>query len=111
MSEQKTIIGVLSALNPYPIPRMSLEAIAEEVGLDPDAIATAQVRESKAFKGAMAGVYRYLSVAPNVTQGGVSYSFSSSERTFFSKRAAALMEDAGMTGGGIGSYGWQGEDF
>ena len=89
---------------------VSLEEAAIGVGLDPYAEATTEVRQSKEFKAAKASIYRYLLVAPTVSQGGVYYQFTSAEKTYFAKMATALEAEANIDGKGIG-YGWQGEDF
>lgn len=105
-----TILNALASITNYPIPVRMLEDAAEENGLDGGAAASSEVRASKAFKRALARLYRFLSEAPNVSQGGVSFSFNPAEKAEFRKMAAELeaeADDGSLTTG----YGWQGEDF
>lgn len=107
------IIESLKSLTAYPIPTATLVNIIEEVGLDsPQAEATSEIRHTKVYKRAKAHVYSFLAEAPNVSQGGISYSFSEDERSRFRKRAAAILEELGddpSQGTNIGGY--IGEDF
>lgn len=106
------IIESLKSLTAYPVPTATLTNICDEVGLDSQAAATSERRQAKAYKRAKALVYSFLSEAPNVSQGGISYSFSEDERSRFRKRAAAILEELGddpSQGTNIGGY--IGEDF
>lgn len=109
MCENTTIIDVLGAVSAYPIPLAALQSAAEGAGIYPDAVVTSEIRNSKEFKCALASVYEYLSMAPNISQGGVSFSFTSDERKTFARKASNLLAEAGKNDAGV--YGWQGEDF
>ncbi len=108
-----TITEALKSLTAYPMPAASLVNIAEEAGIEPQATADAEARASKGFKKAKALLYFFLAEAPNVSQGGISYSFSEDERSRFKKRAEALLKEIGdddpALGVNIGGY--IGEDF
>ncbi len=104
----------LSATSAYPIPEAVLVDIAESTGLDPEESATLEVRQSKAYKWAKAKTYLFLAAAPNVSQNGISYSFSAEERKRFLALAKALLDEIGEDASACGDgtrYGYRGEDF
>lgn len=75
-----TILEALKGINAYPVPPHTLNGIAEVRGLALADTATRETLESKPFKLAKADVLMWLSIAPNVSQGGQSYSFSEEQR-------------------------------
>ena len=77
------VLQSLRSLSSYPIPTATIEDVAEGVGLAIDTELTQELRKDKRFKRAQARVYMCLSEAPNVSQGGISYSFSEEERICF----------------------------
>lgn len=102
----------LKSLSAYPIPSATLQDIAEGVGLAADALLTPDMRRSGEFRRAQAGVYLFLSEAPNVTQGGISYSFSDDDRKRFRTRAESILDELGDDATGYGAcFGYQGEDL
>ena len=107
-----TILESLKSLSGYPLSRLSLTNIAEEVGLAADSEATTGVRQSKSFKRAKARVYIMLSEAPDVSQGGITYSFSDEDKKRFRMQAQDLLEEVGDDTSLLGDdYGWMGEDL
>lgn len=106
----RTVIDALASISAYPVPLATLEDAAGENGLDGAVEATEDVRRSAAFKRAKARIYRFLAEAPNVSQGGISYSFTATEKDMFRKQANDLLADADGDDDG-GCYGWMGEDF
>lgn len=103
------ILESLKSLSGYPIPRLSLENIAEECGLSASDDATADVRATKPFKRAKARVYILLSEAPDVSQGGITYSFSDEDKKRFRTQAQDLLGEIGDDMSD--NYGWQGENL
>ena len=105
-----TILESLKSINGYPISANSLTEIAENRGLSIDSEVTADVRGERGFMLAKADVLRWLSVAPNVSQSGVSYSFTAEERRLLKQQADDVYSDLGedITDG---SYGYKGEDL
>ena len=73
------VLQSLRSLSSYPIPTATIEDVAEGVGLAIDTELTQELRKDKRFKRAQARVYMFLSEAPNVSQGGISYSFSDAD--------------------------------
>lgn len=107
-----TILESLKSLSGYPIPRLSLENIAEECGLSASEAATEEQRATKPFKRAKARVYILLSEAPDVSQGGITYSFSDEDKKRFRMQAEALLEEIGDDTSALSDeYGWMGEDL
>ena len=106
------VLQSLRSLSSYPIPTATIEEVAEGVGLAIDTELTQELRKDKRFKRAQARVYMFLSEAPNVSQGGISYSFSEEERRRFRLRAENLLEQIGDATSEAGvEYGYKGEDL
>lgn len=106
------VLQSLRSLSSYPIPTATIEDVAEGVGLAIDTELTQELRKDKRFKRAQARVYMFLSEAPNVSQGGISYSFSEEERRRFRLRAENLLEQIGVATSEAGvEYGYKGEDL
>jgi len=107
-----TIYESLKSLSGYPIPAASIRDIIEDAGLSADTTADAAVRSSAPFRRAKARVYLLLAEAPDVSQGGISYSFSDEDKKHFRTQALSLLEDVGDDTSMVGdNYGWQGEDL
>lgn len=91
------ILQSLKSLSAYPIPTLTVQDIAERASLDAQADASKDIRASKAFKRARAYIYIYLSEAPDVTQQGVTFSFTDEDRKRFLRKANGLLEEIGET--------------
>lgn len=88
-----TVAESLRGINAYPVPGRTLATVMTRRGLDGEAEATADVLVSDAYMLAYADVLMWLSKAPNVSQGGQSYSFSEDERKAFRLEAGAIYAD------------------
>ena len=75
------VIEALKGLNSYPVPLRTLVETAEKRGLNLDTETTAEILKGKAYNLAAADVFLWLSFAPDVSQGGQSYSFTDEQRT------------------------------
>ena len=107
-----TIQQSLKSLSAYPIPTTTLQDIAEGCGLSLVGELTPEVRGSKEMKRAKAQIYIYLITAPNISQNGVSFSFTAEERKQFKKMAVGIIKDIGDdTSSLVGKYGYIGENF
>ena len=107
-----TIQQSLKSLTAYPIPPATLQDIAEGCGLSLDTELTQELRSGKEMKRAKARAYAYLITAPNISQNGVSFSFTAEERKQFKKLAVGLLKEIGDDTSSIGTkYGYVGEDF
>ncbi len=81
-----TIVEGLKSLNAYPIPVQTLVCIAEGRGLSP----YDSVFDIKDYTLATADVYMWLSNAPDVSQGGQSFSFTDEQRKHLRQRAQSI---------------------
>ena len=106
-----TIRAALQAITNYPIPSSVIENIADEAGLVASDTITKEIRRSDDYKRATAYAYRFLADAPNISQGGISYTFSEDERSRFAKRAAAILDELGEGNQADVQCGYIGEDF
>lgn len=93
-----TIHEYLKGLSAYPIPLMAIVAVATDRRLTLDEEATVEATRSRACKLATADLFCWLSVAPNVSQGGQSYSFSDEQRKDLRSRALAIYKEFGDSG-------------
>lgn len=108
----ETIFDTLKGLSAYPVPPRALWTAAVPYGIDLSADATADVLASKAYNLAAADVLMWLSFAPDISQGGQSFSFTDEQRAQFRSRAKALYSqyrdgDTANVASGV-SYGYKG---
>ncbi len=85
-----TILETLQGVNAYPVPLRTLDGVATDRGLTLTDEATQEVLRGRAYNLALADLHLWLSYAPNIAQGGQSYSFSDEQRTQFRNRARGL---------------------
>ncbi len=106
------VLQSLKSISNYPINPAIIQDIADGVGLSVDTELTKEIREGKMFRRAQARVYLYLSEAPNVSQGGITFSFSAEERKRFRQRAEGILDEIGDSASSYGvEYGYKGEDL
>lgn len=89
------VIDALKGVNAYPIPLRTIEQTAEGRGLSLESEANVAMLRSREFNLATADLLLWLSYAPNVTQGGQSYSFTDEQRLQLRNKAHALCEEFG----------------
>lgn len=108
----KKISELLQSVNPYPIPATTIMEAGIKYGLDIDADATPDILQSTEYKLAKADMYKYLAGAPNISQNGISFSFSEDQRNYFLTLSSSIRKEVGVTDEGAGQgYGYMGEDF
>ena len=106
------VIQSLKGLTAYPIPNNTLEVILMSVGLGTSDSFTSETEKTEAYQRAKAKVYLFLSEAPNVSQGGVSFSFSHVEKEMFNSRAQVIFTRLGDNEGQSSvTYGYLGSDL
>ena len=88
-----TVLDVLKRISAYPIPLHAFIEVAEVRGLVLTAEALQHVLVGRAYKLAKADLYIWLSTAPNITQGGQSYSFTDEQRQQLREQAQALYDE------------------
>lgn len=105
----ETILESLKGVNAYPVPLRTLFEIAEIRGLSLTSEATQADLRGKDYKLATADLLLWLSLAPNISQGGQSYSFTDEQRQQFRNRANALFDEFGEETSSVQpTYGYKG---
>lgn len=87
-----TILEALKGINAYPIPLRTLDEVAERRGLDLCSEATKEAMAGADYNLALADLLMWLSFAPNISQGGQSFSFTDEQRLQLRNRARALQD-------------------
>lgn len=87
------VVEALKAISSYPIPQRTLDRVAVERGLQQDQDMTSQIFTTKEYKLATADLMDWLSNAPNISEGGVSFSLSQQERESFKRKAKAVYQE------------------
>lgn len=87
-----TVLESLKGVNAYPIPLRTLTELAERRGLTLQAEATQETLLSAGYNLAKADILLWLSFAPEISQGGQSYSFTDEQRKQFRSSAYALYD-------------------
>lgn len=88
-----TTLEALRGINAYPVPAQTLTEIALTRDLTVSAEATKEVLSGKAYMLARADVLMWLSYAPDIAQGGQSYSFTDEQRRQFRAQAQAIYDE------------------
>ena len=104
-----TVLESLKGINSYPIPLRTLVETAERRGVSLNDTSSQEVLTGKAYRLATADLLLWLSLAPNVTQGGQSYSFTDEQRKQFRNSAFSIYEELGEDEGVTKpTYGYKG---
>lgn len=88
-----TVLEALKGVNAYPIPLRALTSVADKRGLPLTVEATQEKLKSKEYNLAVADLLMWLSTAPDISQGGQSYSFTDEQRKQFRNRANQTYDD------------------
>lgn len=102
------LLSSLRAINAYPVPQSLFEMSAASRGLDLTAEITQEALKSRAYRLAYADVLMWLSNAPNVSQGGQSYTFDDDQRRDFRNEALAIYDELGEDNAPKPIYGYKG---
>ena len=86
-----TLSEFLRGLTNYPVSEEALQSILSRRGLDGKSTTT----DDKLLCLVTADVYRWLSTAPDISQGGQSYSLSDNIRESYRRRANGLYRAGG----------------
>lgn len=87
-----TLSDYLRGLTNYPVHEEALQSILSKRGASYD---TDAIDDDQLLCLTTADVYRWLSTAPDISQGGQSYSLSDTTRSFYRAKANALYREAG----------------
>lgn len=90
-----TVLESLKGISAYPIPLRTLVESAKRRGLFLDEEASQERITSKVYKVVKADLLSWLALAPNITQGGQSFSFTDEQRQQFRNQAKALYDECG----------------
>lgn len=109
-STMRTVYDTLKAETAYPVPAATLEKLLSARGLDAQVEATAQVVAGKQYRLAVADLYKWLVYAPNVAQGGQSYTLTDAQREALKTAANAVFKEyAESESANVGvKYGYKG---
>lgn len=89
----ETVLEALKGVNAYPVPLRTLIGIAGKRGVTLSGEATQEVQKGKAYNLAVADLLMWLSIAPDVSQGGQTYSFTDEQRKQLRNRANQIYDD------------------
>lgn len=106
-----TVIEALKGINAYPIPRLTLLSIIDNRGLFDGEELTQDILRSAEFKLAQADLFMWLSLAPDVSQGGQTYSFTDEQRMQLRNKANGIYKEYETIGVGSAPkpiYGYKG---
>lgn len=87
-----TVLESLKAVNAYPIPLRTLLETIERRGLLQSDEATREVMRGANYNLALADLLLWLSFAPDISQGGQSFSFTDEQRLQLRNRAKQLQQ-------------------
>ncbi len=104
-----TVLESLCAISGYPLSPLSLELAARGRGLDPAAEVSKETFAAKDYRLAKADVLMMLADAPDVTQEGISYSFTDEQRDSFRMSASIIYNESGEGEKGHAVYGYKGD--
>lgn len=105
-----TNLDALKSVNAYPIPLRTLVETAERRNLSLTAEASQESLQSKEYRLAKADLLLWLSLAPNITQGGQSYSFTDEQRKRMRNEAQAIVEQLDpVSNAGCVTFGYKGD--
>lgn len=102
-----TVAEALAGINAYPVPQPTFEAIAVRRGVTLSDDATQEVLTGKEYQLCRADVLMFLAAAPDVSQGGQSYSFTDEQRKAMRSEAGQIYSEQGEQGTGV-VYGYKG---
>ena len=88
-----TLLDSLKGVNAYPVPLRTLDEVATRRGVTLTDETTKEKLQSREYNLAKADLMLWVSFAPNVSQGGQSYSFSEEQRKQLKKAAYALYDE------------------
>lgn len=88
-----TVLEALKAVSAYPVPLRTLVETAEQRGLTLSVEATKEVLSGRDYRLAYADLLLWLSIAPNITQGGQSFSFTDEQRQQLRNQAQSMYDE------------------
>ena len=107
-----TVSEALRSINNYPIPPYVLAKSAIRHGVNLEDEASPETIDGEAYRLMEADVYAFLAGAPDVTQNGVTLSFTQDQRDYFLSLSNGIRSGLGVSDLSSGQgYGYMGEDY
>lgn len=100
-----TILESLKSLTNYPVSSEYIEATLTAEGLDGAGEYTPATAKDARYLRAKRQVCLYIATAPNISQGGISYTLDANARGYFLDMAADIAEELSDEGGRFGYIG------
>jgi len=85
-----TVLESLKGVNSYPIPLRTINQQALIRGVNLDEEATQEILTGRAYRLTYADLLMWLAFAPDISQGGQSFSFTDEQRLRFRRRAMQI---------------------
>lgn len=104
-----TTLDALKSISNYPTPQRTFDRIAVVRRISLTQEATPEILLSREYQTAEADLMNYLASAPNVSEGGVSFSFSQAEKEQFKRQASFIM--SGIDTPVRSHFGYKGENL
>jgi hypothetical protein len=109
-----TIYDSLKTVSGYPIPHTEIEVVAIKRGVNLGDTLTSEVMKLDSYRLAQADLMKWVSTAPNISQGDVSFDILYSDRERLREQANAVYGEFGEGAGattGKRKYGYMGNRF
>lgn len=103
------ILDTLKGINAYPIPVRTIVKVAARRGVDVNEELNTEVIVGRGYNLSRADLLMWLSYAPNVSQGGQSYSFTDEQRLQMRNEARQLYDEYGEDAIPKSVYGYKGK--
>nr|DAW70445.1 MAG TPA: hypothetical protein [Caudoviricetes sp.] len=105
-----TNLEALKSINAYPIPLRTLAETAARRNISLTADATQEGLQDKSYRLAKADLLLWLSLAPNISQGGQSFSFNEDQRQAMRREANSIYQELEPSGAVVmPTFGYKGD--
>jgi len=104
-----TTLDALKSISNYPTPKRTFDRIAVVRGISLTQEATPEILLSREYQFAQADLMNWLATAPNVSEGGISFSFSQTEKDQFRRDATSILAELGTPRSS--RFGYKGENL
>jgi hypothetical protein len=88
-----SILESIKSINAYPIPDSTIFEIATRRGIELSDVVSKAILTSAQYRLAKADVLRWLALAPDVSQAGISYRFTDKDKAKFLQDANDTYEE------------------
>lgn len=106
-----TIAEALRGVSAYPIPARTLAVVAAKRDLDVHEEVSPSILGKAAYHLCVADLLMWLSEAPDISQGGQTYSFTDEQRADMRRRAGKLYDDYDESASPCTTYGYKGTNL